>query len=119
MTKPSEEVEATAGATKETDVAAKGIKPAKLTAVIVAAVVVALAGIGGGYAYWTHHEGNAYHEAVAPSGNVQLILDIFNKTGVPAYVSRLCSGGILSLRNHVAVDVVQFVSPVASVATRG
>lgn len=98
----------------------KGIKPAKLTAIIVAAVVVALAGIGGGYAYWTHHEGNAYHEAVAPSGNVQLILDIFNKTGVPAYVSRLCSGGgILSLRNHVAVDVVQFVSPVASVATRG
>lgn len=71
----------------------KGIRPAKLTAVIVAAVVVALAGIGGGYAYWTHHEGNAYHEAVAPSGNVQLILDIFNKTGVPAYVSRLCSGG--------------------------
>lgn len=64
MTKPSEEVEATAGATKETDVAAKGIKPAKLTAIIVAAVVVALAGIGGGYAYWTHHEGNAYHEAV-------------------------------------------------------
>lgn len=119
MTKPSEEVEATAGATKETDVAAKGIKPAKLTAIIVAAVVVALAGIGGGYAYWTHHEGNAYHEAVASSGNVQLILDIFNKTGVPAYVSRLCSGGILSLRNHVAVDVVQFVSPVASVATRG
>ena len=49
MTKPSEEVETTAGATKETDVAAKGIKPAKLTAVIVAAVVVALAGIGGGY----------------------------------------------------------------------
>lgn len=42
----------------------KGIKPAKLTAVIVAAVVVALAGIDGGYAYWTHHEGNAYHEAV-------------------------------------------------------
>lgn len=93
MTKPSEEAEATAGATKETDVAAKGIKPAKLTAIIIAAVVVALAGIGGGYAYWTHHEGNAYHEAVAPSGNVQLILDIFNKTGVPAYVSRLCSGG--------------------------
>lgn len=69
MTKPSEEVEATAGATKETDVAAKGIKPAKLTAVIVAAVVVALAGIGGGYAYWTHHEGNAYHEAVAQAEN--------------------------------------------------
>ena len=40
-----------------------GVK--KLTAIIIAAVVVALAGIGGGYAYWTHHEGNAYHEAVA------------------------------------------------------
>ena len=40
-----------------------GVK--KLTAIIVAVVVVALAGIGGGYAYWTHHEGNAYHEAVA------------------------------------------------------
>lgn len=43
----------------------KGIKPAKLTAIIVAVIIVALAGIGGGYAYWTHHEGNAYHEAVA------------------------------------------------------
>lgn len=40
-----------------------GVK--KLTAIIIAVVVVALAGIGGGYAYWTHHEGNAYHEAVA------------------------------------------------------
>ena len=39
-----------------------GVK--KLTAIIIAVVVVALAGIGGGYAYWTHHEGNAYHEAV-------------------------------------------------------
>ena len=47
----------------------KGIKPAKLTAIIVAVVVVALAGIGGGYAYWTHHEGNAYHEAVAQAEN--------------------------------------------------
>lgn len=37
----------------------------KTVAIIVAVVVVALAGIGGGYAYWTHHEGNAYHEAVA------------------------------------------------------
>lgn len=37
----------------------------KLTAVIVAAVVVALAGIGGGYAYYAHREANAYHEAVA------------------------------------------------------
>lgn len=74
MTKPSEEVEATAGATKETDVAAKGIKPAKLTAIIVAAVVVALAGIGGGYAYWTHHETNAYHEAVAQAENADKAL---------------------------------------------
>lgn len=74
MTKPSEEVEATAGATKETNVAAKGIKPAKLTAVIVAVVVVALAGIGGGYAYWTHHEGNAYHEAVAQAENADKAL---------------------------------------------
>lgn len=41
----------------------KGIKPAKLT-IIMAVIIVALAGIGGGYAYWTHHEGNAYHEAV-------------------------------------------------------
>lgn len=47
----------------------KGIKPAKLTAIIIAVVVVALAGIGGGYAYWTHHEGNAYHEAVAQAKN--------------------------------------------------
>lgn len=43
----------------------KGIKPAKLIIIIVAVIIVALAGIGGGYAYWTHHEGNAYHEAVA------------------------------------------------------
>lgn len=40
-----------------------GVK--KLTAIIVAVIIVALAGIGGGYAYWTHHEGNAYREAVA------------------------------------------------------
>ena len=65
MTKPSEDMEATAGATKETDGKAKGIKPAKLTTVIVAAAVVALAGIGGGYAYYTYQEANAYHEAVA------------------------------------------------------
>ena len=52
----------------------KGIKPAKLTAVIVAVVVVALAGIGGGYAYWTHHEGNAYHEAVAQAENADKAL---------------------------------------------
>ena len=52
----------------------KGIKPAKLTAIIVAAVVVALAGIGGGYAYWTHHETNAYHEAVAQAENADKAL---------------------------------------------
>lgn len=52
----------------------KGIRPANLTAVIVAAVVVALAGIGGGYAYWTHHEGNAYHEAVAQAENADKAL---------------------------------------------
>lgn len=52
----------------------KGIKPAKLTAIIVAVVVVALAGIGGGYAYWTHHEGNAYHEAVARAENADKAL---------------------------------------------
>lgn len=52
----------------------KGIKPAKLTAIIIAVVVVALAGIGGGYAYWTHHEGNAYHEAVAQAENADKAL---------------------------------------------
>lgn len=52
----------------------KGIRPAKLIAVIVAVVVVALAGIGGGYAYWTHHEGNAYHEAVAQAENADKAL---------------------------------------------
>ncbi len=52
----------------------KGIQRAKLTAVIIAAVVVALAGIGGGYAYWTHHEGNAYHEAVAQAENADKAL---------------------------------------------
>ena len=49
-------------------------KSIKLTAVIVAVVVVALAGIGGGYAYWTHHEGNAYHEAVAQAENADKAL---------------------------------------------
>ena len=42
----------------------KGIKPANLTAIIIAAVAVALSGIGGGYAYWTHHESTGYHAAV-------------------------------------------------------
>lgn len=49
-----------------------GVK--KLTAIIVAVVVVALAGIGGGYAYWTHHETNAYHEAVAQAENADKAL---------------------------------------------
>ena len=48
-------------------------KSIKLTAVIVAVVVVALAG-GGGYAYWTHHEDNAYHEAVAQAENADKAL---------------------------------------------
>lgn len=52
----------------------KGIKPAKLTAIIVAVAVVALAGIGGGYACWTHHEGNAYHEAAARAENADKAL---------------------------------------------
>lgn len=47
----------------------KGMKPANLTAIIIAVIVIVLAGIGGGYAYWTHHEGNAYHEAVAQAEN--------------------------------------------------
>lgn len=46
----------------------------KTVAIIIAAVVVALAGIGGGYAYWTHHEGNAYHEAVAQAENADKAL---------------------------------------------
>lgn len=52
----------------------KGIRPAKLTAIIIAVIIVALAGIGGGYAYWTHHEGNAYHEAVAQAKNADKAL---------------------------------------------
>lgn len=44
------------------------------TVAIIIAVVVALAGIGGGYAYWTHHEGNAYHEAVAQAENADKAL---------------------------------------------
>lgn len=46
----------------------------KLTAIIIAVIVVALAGIGGGYAYWTHHETNAYHEAVAQAENADKAL---------------------------------------------
>jgi len=43
----------------------KGIKHAKLTAIIIAVIVIVLAGIGGGYAYYTHQELTAYHAAVA------------------------------------------------------
>ena len=46
----------------------------KTVAIIIAAIIVALAGIGGGYAYWTHHEGNAYHEAVAQAENADKAL---------------------------------------------
>lgn len=46
----------------------------KTVAIIVAIIVVALAGIGGGYAYWTHHETNAYHEAVAQAENADKAL---------------------------------------------
>ena len=43
----------------------RGAKSTKLAAIIIAVIVVALAGIGGGYAYYTHQEATAYHEAVA------------------------------------------------------
>ena len=46
----------------------------KTVAIIIAVIIVALAGIGGGYAYWTHHEGNAYHEAVARAENADKAL---------------------------------------------
>ena len=46
----------------------------KTVAIIIAVIIVALAGIGGGYAYWTHHEGNAYHEAVAQAENADKAL---------------------------------------------
>ncbi|MGN0109413.1 MAG: colicin transporter [Bifidobacterium sp.] len=68
MTKPSEEVETMDDVTPE-ESKPKGIKPANLTAIIIAVIVVVLAGIGGGYAYWTHHEANAYHEAVTQAEN--------------------------------------------------
>ena len=73
MTKPSEEVETMDDATPE-ESKPKGIKPAKLTIIIIAVIIVALAGIGGGYAYWTHHETNAYHEAVAQAENADKAL---------------------------------------------
>lgn len=46
----------------------------KTVAIIIAVIIVALAGIGGGYAYWTHHETNAYHEAVAQAENTDKAL---------------------------------------------
>ena len=52
----------------------KGIKPANLTAIIVAVIIVALAGIGGGYAYWTHQESTGYHAAVAQAENADKAL---------------------------------------------
>lgn len=52
----------------------KGIKPANLTAIIIAAVVVAVAGIGGGYAYWTHQESTGYHAAVEQAGKADRAL---------------------------------------------
>lgn len=42
----------------------KGIKPANLTAIIVAVIIVALAGIGGGYAYclWSNKRVRRHHQ---------------------------------------------------------
>ena len=46
----------------------------KTVAIIVAVVVVALAGIGGGYAYWTHQESTGYHAAVEQAGKADKAL---------------------------------------------
>lgn len=46
----------------------------KLTAIIIAVIVVVLAGIGSGYAYWTRREADAYHEAVAQAENADKAL---------------------------------------------
>ncbi|WP_347010585.1 hypothetical protein, partial [Bifidobacterium bifidum] len=73
MTKPSEGVETMDDATPE-ESKPKGIKPANLTAIIIAAVAVALSGIGGGYAYWTHHESTGYHAAVEQAGKADKAL---------------------------------------------
>lgn len=51
----------------------KGIKPANLTAIIIAIIIVALAGIGG-YAYWTHQESTGYHAAVEQAGKADKAL---------------------------------------------
>lgn len=73
MTKPSEGVETMDDATPE-ESKPKGIKPANLTAIIIAAVAVALSGIGSGYAYWTHHESTGYHAAVEQAGKADKAL---------------------------------------------
>lgn len=62
MTKPSEEVETVDDAAPGESKPKRNHK--KLTAII-AVIVIVLAGIGGGYAYYTHQEATAYHEAVA------------------------------------------------------
>lgn len=67
----AEENESEQSGTPDRPAVKLGVK--KLTAIIIAVVVVALAGIGG-YAYWTHHEGNAYHEAVAQAENADKAL---------------------------------------------
>lgn len=68
----AEENESEQSGTPDRPAVKLGVK--KLTAIIIAVVVVALAGIGGGYAYWTHHENNAYHEAVAQAENADKAL---------------------------------------------
>ena len=68
----AEENESEQSGTPDRPAVKLGVK--KLTAIIIAVVVVARAGIGGGYAYWTHHETNAYHEAVAQAENADKAL---------------------------------------------
>ena len=68
----AEENESEQSGTPDRTAVKLGVK--KLTAIIIAVIIVALAGIGGGYAYWTHHEGNAYHEAVAQAGKADKAL---------------------------------------------
>lgn len=59
MTKPSEEVKTV------DDAAPEESKPKRNHKKTVAVIVIVLAGIGGGYAYYTHREATAYHAAVA------------------------------------------------------
>ena len=60
MTKPSEEVETMDDATPE-ESKPKGIKPANLTAIIIAAVAVALSGIGRQGAHEGRGRGHRHH----------------------------------------------------------